>query len=94
MKEKLDITKLYRGMKVKYSFPKNGYEGDRKMCEKYLKKNKVYKIEHFDIHGWSTTVYLEGVYAEVDNGNVSFRLAPFNSISFSEVKSRKTKGKK
>ena len=80
-------------MKVKYSFSDNGYDHHKKLCEKYLKKNKTYKIEHFEIHGWSTTVYLEGVYVESKDGNVSFQLVPFNHLSFSEVKARKIKVK-
>ena len=80
----IDITKLRNGIKVKYSLPDSGYDGDKKICQKYLKLGGEYTVVGFNIGNWSTTIYLHGMM-------FLGRPVPFNAIMFSEVKTRNRK---
>lgn len=52
-----------------YAFPDNGYNRDKENC-KQLHKGKVYKVEHVEVGGFHSSIYLEG-----------FSTA-FNSVNF------------
>lgn len=79
MEESIDIYDLHHGMKVRpiYQDGKiaNGYQGDQYHAEEYL-KDQVYTISDWEIHSWSTDVYLEEV-----------PLIAFNSVHFKSAKS-------
>ena len=63
------------GDKVVFSYPDNGYDGDREDGKKYLEVGRTYTVVATEIHNWNTDVWLE----EVPN-------VRFNSVLFSDVK--------
>lgn len=64
------------GHKVKITAEtiKNGYELDQELVKKYLELEKEYEIDHTNISGFHTSVYLK------EFPNISF-----NSVSFEDV---------
>lgn len=59
------------GTKVRFAFPDAGYPDDVEKCQQHLKENEVYTIDHTDVGGWRTNVYLQEIPG-----------VPFNSVSF------------
>jgi hypothetical protein len=64
-----------KGTKVIFAFPKAGYEYQIKIAQKHLILNKVYTVDHIEIHKWHSNVYLKEI---PDIG--------FNSCLFKEEK--------
>lgn len=64
-----------KGDRIKFSFPDNGSEFDKKEAKKYLKLNNIYTVEKTDIGNWHTEIYIK----EIPN-------IFFNSVMFSDIK--------
>lgn len=64
-----------KGDKVIFCNPENGRLYNQEDCFKYLKLDQVYTVDHTDVFGSSTDVYLQEV------PGVSF-----NSVMFDDVK--------
>lgn len=62
------------GSPLKYSLPKNGYDFDKELCEKYLELGQVYTLSRKFIHQSVTHIEL----AEFPN-------VKFNSVNFTNV---------
>jgi len=75
-KNSLDPTKLKIGDKIVYSCPDNGTNADKDQCKTFLKLNETYMVKHFDMGGYHTDIWLEGV------GFSDHHLAGFNSVMF------------
>lgn len=50
-----------RGDKVVYCYTENGYEHDRKECEKHLELEKIYTVYATVVYDWSSTVEFEEI---------------------------------
>ena len=55
---------------------KNGYDNVEEHAKKFLKAGETYTIDHTDVDGWSTAVYIKEFPDEI-----------FNSVSFESVDS-------
>ena len=63
--EPIDIYSK-EGTKVKYT-GKGGYEHHKKHADKYLKVGETYTVDHTDVGGWHTDVYLKEVPSQCFN---------------------------
>jgi hypothetical protein len=62
-----------KGTKVVY-LDKGGYSSDKKHARKYLKKNKIYTVDHTEVDDFYTEVYLQ-----------EFPGVSFNSVMFQDI---------
>ncbi len=58
MKDCMDITSP-KGTKVRFSYPKNGYDSDQATAKKHLTVGQVYTVDHTVVHDWHTEVFLQ-----------------------------------
>lgn len=62
------------GTKIVYDNLTDGYEWNRKHCDKYLEAGKEYTVCHIDIGNFSSEIYLK-----------EFLNISFNTVMFSNV---------
>lgn len=66
-----------KGHKVRFAFPDNGWDSDKKHASEYLIKNEIYTVDFTSVSGFSTSVKLE-----------EFPNTFFNSVHFEDVESQ------
>lgn len=67
------------GEKIVFSFPNNGYEGDRNQAKRCLVEGQTYTIQRIEMHGSHTDVYLKELPDEEGFNSVLFSNAPKSS---------------
>lgn len=55
----IDKDKVKKGDKVKFMFPENGFEPNRKLANKHLKINQVYTVINVNKEKWSINLILK-----------------------------------
>lgn len=63
-----------KGDKVRF-LNENGRESEREFAAKILTEGQVYTVDHTDVYGWHTDVYLQEIPGHY-----------FNSVMFEDVK--------
>jgi hypothetical protein len=76
-KKDTDTMDIYSklGDKVRYAYPANGYEIDRKRAAMHLVVSYVYTVESVEVGNWHSYVYLK-----------EFPNIGFNTVMFSNVR--------
>lgn len=72
-----------KGDKVVFTHPNAGNEHHQQLASKYLKLNETYTIDHTDVGGWHTSVYIQEV-PDVRFNSVLFEDAPNSQKSLTE----------